>query len=589
MPAMPPTVKRWEIAERCPPGVARSLLHLHPVLLQVLYNRGLTDPVDVAAFLQPPTELRDPFSMMGMRDAVERIRAAIRAGERIVVYGDFDADGVTATALLVQGLTALGADASPYIPHRIDEGYGLHNESLDRVAEMGAALVITVDCGIRSPHEVAYAATLGMDIIVTDHHSIQRDEAGRDILPPALAVINPKQQGDPYPFKDLAGVGIAFKLVQALIRTDKEQNIGGTSAKLNTGDLLDLVALGTVADVAPLLGENRVLVQLGLNSLNGRTRDGRYTGPRRVGLQALFAEANLAPGKVNSHTIGFVIGPRLNAAGRLGSARVGYDLLVSPTMESAWPLAEVLGELNRQRQDMTRQFVEQARAMLAALESESYLSFVAGEDFHPGVVGLVAGRLAEELYRPAVVAEIGPDETRGSCRSIPEFNITSALDDCRDLLIRHGGHAAAAGFTLKNENLSELRRRLEVIAGEKLQGLDLAPTLKIDAELDLADLDYAVCARLSELEPHGEANPQPVFAAHGVQVARDSVRLVGREGQHLKMRVKAPGSSTEWDAIGFGMGALADGLVGKLDLAYSIDVNDYSGRPQLTLRDLRQA
>jgi len=527
--------------------------------------------------------------MMGMRDAVERIRAAIRAGERIVVYGDFDADGVTATALLVQGLTALGADASPYIPHRIDEGYGLHNESLDRVAEMGAALVITVDCGIRSPHEVAYAATLGMDIIVTDHHSIQRDEAGRDILPPALAVINPKQQGDPYPFKDLAGVGIAFKLVQALIRTDKEQNIGGTSAKLNTGDLLDLVALGTVADVAPLLGENRVLVQLGLNSLNGRTRDGRYTGPRRVGLQALFAEANLAPGKVNSHTIGFVIGPRLNAAGRLGSARVGYDLLVSPTMESAWPLAEVLGELNRQRQDMTRQFVEQARAMLAALESESYLSFVAGEDFHPGVVGLVAGRLAEELYRPAVVAEIGPDETRGSCRSIPEFNITSALDDCRDLLIRHGGHAAAAGFTLKNEHLPELRRRLEAIATRKLSGIDLTPVLKIDCEYDLADRDLALCELLQQLEPYGEGNPQPVFVSHGLEVVPYSVRTVGSEGQHLKLRVRAPGSRIEWDAIAFRMGAWAGGLPGRLDLAYNLEMNDYSGAPQLNVRDLRAA
>ncbi len=587
MPAMPPTAKRWEIAERCPPGIARLLSHLHPILVQVLYNRGLVDPSDVAAFLQPPTELRDPFSMTGMREAVGRIRAAIQAGERIVVYGDFDADGVTSTALLVEGLTALGADAHPYIPHRIDEGYGLHNDSLDRVVEMGAKLVITVDCGIRSPGEVAYGATLGMDMIVTDHHSIQQDGEGRDILPPALAVINPKQQGDAYPFKDLAGVGIAFKLVQALMRTDKEKPTNGALAKLNTGDLLDLVALGTVADVAPLLGENRVLVQLGLNSLNGRTRDGRCTGPRRPGLRALFGEANLAPGKVNGHTIGFVIGPRLNAAGRLASARIGYDLLTSPTTESARPLADELGELNRQRQDMTRQFVEQAKMMLAADDTMRYLNFVAGEDFHPGVVGLVAGRLAEALYRPAVVAEIGAAETRGSCRSIPEFNITRALDDCRDLLVRHGGHAAAAGFTVKNENLPELRRRLEAVAAEKLHGLDLAPALKIDAELDLADLDYAVCTRLTELEPYGEANPQPVFAAQGVHVVRDSVRLVGREGQHLKLHVSAPGSSTEWDAIGFGMGPLAGGLAGKLDLAYCIEINDYSGRPQLTLRDLR--
>ena len=306
--------------------------------------------------------------------------------------------------------------------------------------------------------------------------------------------------------------------MQALIRTDREKPTNGAPARLNTGDLLDLVALGTVADVAPLLGENRSLVQLGLNSLNGRTRDGRSSGPRRVGLHALFGEANLAPGKVNSHTIGFVIGPRLNAAGRLGSARIGYDLLTSSTAESARLLAAELGDLNRQRQDMTRQLVEQAKTMLAADETAPYLSFVARGDFHPGIVGLVAGRLADELYRPAVVAEIGSAETRGSCRSIPEFNITHALDDCRDLLVRHGGHAAAAGFTARNENLPELRRRLEAIAEEKLQGLDLAPMLKIDAELDLADLDFAVCARLAELEPHGEANPQPVFVSHGVHV-----------------------------------------------------------------------
>ena len=584
---MPPSAKRWEIAERCPPGIARSLSHLHPILVQVLYNRGLIDPADVTAFLQPPTELRDPFSMKGMREAVERIRRAVQGGERIVVYGDFDADGVTSTALLVQGLVALGADVHPYIPHRIDEGYGLHNDSLDRVAEMGAKLVITVDCGIRSPHEVAHGTTIGMDMIVTDHHSIQHDDTGHDILPPALAVINPKQQGDPYPFKDLAGVGVAFKLVQALIRADREKPMNGAPAKLNTGDLLDLVALGTVADVAPLLGENRVLVQLGLNSLNGRTRDGRYAGPRRPGLRALFGEANLAAGKVNSHSIGFIIGPRLNAAGRLDSARTGYDLLTSPTMESALPLAGELGELHRQRQDMTRQFVEQAKMMLAAHEPMPFLNFVAGEDFHPGVVGLVAGRLAEELYRPAVVAEIGPAETRGSCRSIPEFNITHALDDCRDLLVRHGGHAAAAGFTVRNENLPELRTRLEAIATEKLQALDLAPMLRIDGELDLAELDYAVCARLTELEPHGEANPQPVFVTHGVRIVRDSVRLVGREGQHLKLRVSAPGSGTEWEAIGFGMGALADGLTGQVDLAYSIEINDYSGCPQLVLRGLK--
>lgn len=581
------SAKRWEVAAPLPPSAAREWSYLHPLIVQVLHNRGLIGEAEVKAFLDPPAEWRDPFGMAGMHAAVERVRAAIRSKERIVVYGDFDADGVTATALLVQGLTALGADVRPYIPHRIDEGYGLHDESLDRVAEMGADVVITVDCGIRSPGEVAHGTALGMDMIVTDHHSIRKDPEGRDILPPALAVINPKRQDDAYPFKDLAGVGIAFKLVQALIRANQTDPLDGGPAKLTAGDLLDLVAIGTVADVAPLLGENRTLVKWGLNYLNGRSRSGACTGPRRAGMAALFAEARLVAGKVNAHTIGFVIGPRLNAAGRLASASIGYDLLAAPTAESAWPLAEQLGDLNRQRQEMTRQHVEQAKAALASDGAAPFLNFIAGESYHSGVVGLVAGRLAEELHRPAVVAEIGAVETRGSCRSIPGFNITAALDACRDLLVRHGGHAAAAGFTARNENVPELRSRLESIAAEELASADLTPILPVDAEVDLADLDYAICAQLAVLEPHGESNPQPVFATRGVRIVSDSVRLVGQEQQHLRLRLAGNGSRTEWDAIGFHLGPLAGDLPAAVDVAYAIEQNDYTGRPQLVIKDIK--
>ena len=512
------TAKRWEIASPCPRDIAATLSHLHPLLVQALFNRGIFDLSEVKAFLEPPLEFRDPFGLIGMRETVTRIRKAVQAGETIVVYGDFDADGVTSTALLVQALLAFGANALPYIPHRIDEGYGLHCDSLDRVATMGAKLVITVDCGIRSPREVAHGASLGMDMIVTDHHSIQKDADGRDILPPALAVINPKRQDDEYPFKDLAGVGIAFKVAQALFRSNREDAFA-PNLRLQTGDLLDLVALGTVADIAPLTGENRLLVRKGLDALNGTVRRNgesethvTHRGPRRAGLRALFGEASLQPGKVNAQTIGFVIGPRLNAAGRLASAELGYRLLSASDEPGAREPAAELGRLNRERQDMTRAMVEQAKHQLEAKDGPRYLSFIADDSFHPGIVGLVAGRLTEELYRPAVVAEVGPTETRGSCRSIPEFNITAALDECRDLLVRHGGHAAAAGFTVRNELLPKLRERLERIAEEKLGRLDLAPVLKIDKELDLNELDYATCARLGELEPHGEANPQPIFA-----------------------------------------------------------------------------
>lgn len=590
---MPPTTKRWEVRSPCPREVSAELSHLPPLLIQILYNRGIYDPFEVKAFLEPPSELRDPFGLKGMREAVTRIREAIRAKETIVVYGDFDADGVTSTALLVQALRALGAEAEPYIPHRIDEGYGLHFDSLDRVAATGAKLVITVDCGIRSSEEVAYGQSLGMDLIVTDHHSIQRDEEGRDILPPALAIINPKQQDDDYPFKHLAGVGIAFKVAQALYRANQAGPLA-TNPQIRTGDLLDLVALGTVADVAPLIGENRFLVRQGLVHLNGTVKrrgdvDNKvvHLGPRRIGLRAMFGEAGLYPGKVNAQTIGFVLGPRLNAAGRLSKASIAYDLLNTTSDETARARASELGELNRVRQELTRSMVEQAKAQLDGAQDARYLCFIADGSFNPGVVGLVAGRLTDELYLPSVVAHQGQSETRASCRSIPEFNITAALDECRELLVRHGGHAAAAGFTVKNENLPELRRRLEAIAEEQLSSLDLAPVLKIDAELDLADLDYAVCTRLSELEPHGEANPQPVFMSRGVRITADSVRTVGHEGQHLKFRVCARGSTAEWDAIAFRMGEWADVLPGSVDLVYSIEMNDYSGRPQLVVKDLQ--
>jgi single-stranded-DNA-specific exonuclease len=575
---MPSLAKRWVLSDPCPDEVYNRLSHLNRFVVHALYNRKVSDPTAVEAFLNPPTRIRDPFLMLDLRTAVERIRAAIAGGEKIVVYGDFDADGVTSTALLVQALQAFGAQVTPYIPNRVDEGYGLNCDALDKIAGWGTRLVVTVDCGIRSVREVAHGNSLGLDIIVTDHHSIQQDETGHDILPPALAVVNPKRQGDPYPFKDLAGVGLAFKLAQGLMRANEADPITSAPVNLKTADLLDLVALGTVADVAPLLEENRLLVRLGLNALNR---------PKRAGVQAMLHEAGVR--KVNAYAIGFMLGPRLNAAGRLASASIGYDLLTSADGLTANAKASELGRLNRERQELTAQLVEQAKAHIAEDGNGRYLHLIAGEGYHPGIVGLVAGRLTEELYRPSIVAEMGPEETRGSCRSIPEFNITHALDACRELLVRHGGHAAAAGFTVKNENLPELRRRLQAIAERELAGLDLTPVLKIDCEYDLAERDMALLDLLLQLEPFGEGNPQPVFVSHGLEVVPRSVRTVGSEGQHLKLRLRAPGARIEWEGIAFRMGALADSLPGRLDVAYCLEMNDYSGGPQLNVRDVKAA
>ncbi len=554
--------------------------HLHPLLAQILFNRGITEPEEADAFLTGRVRFTDPFRMRGIPTAVERIRAAIRAREPIVVYGDFDADGVTATALLVQTLSALGAVVRPYIPHRVDEGYGLHRDALDRLAAEGARLVITVDCGIRSAPEVAHGNALGLDMIVTDHHSIQRDAHDRDLLPPALAVINPKQQGETYPFADFAGVGLAFKLAQALLLAEGREPLLSRPPALQERDLLDLVALGTVADLAPLLGENRSLVQRGLAELNK---------PRRPGIQAMLEEARLAPGKVDATAIGFVLGPRINAAGRLDSAGLSYNLLTAADTFTARPLAGRLGELNKDRQDRTQQLVDLAKERIGQSTGERYLYLVADRGFHPGIVGLVAGRLAEELYRPALVAEVADDETHGSARSIPEFNITAALDACRDLLIRHGGHAAAAGFAVANENLPALQARLEAIAEEELAGQDLAPSLAIDAEVSLAEFDFALVKQLALLEPCGYANPQPVFASLGLEVV--SARPVGAEGKHLKLQVRAPRSPAIWDAIAFRMGEWFSGLPRRVDLAYAIEINEFNGRStlQLNVKDIRPA
>lgn len=577
---MPPSSKRWDIAPLLPIRQRDRLAHLHPLLAQVLFNRKVTDPVEVDAFLNGRIRFDDPFRMQGIPSAIARIRAALKAHESIVVYGDFDADGVTATALLVQVLTAFGAAVQPYIPHRVDEGYGLNCDALERLKAQGTQLVITVDCGIRSTPEVAHSNALGLDMIVTDHHSIQRDENDRDILPPALAVINPKRQDDPYPFRDFAGVGLAYKLAQALLLAERREPIAAQPVTMEESALLDLVALGTVADLAPLLGENRTLVQRGLAALNK---------PQRPGIQAMLEEAKLAPGKVDATAIGFVLGPRVNAAGRLATAKLSYDLLTAPDGLSARPLAEQLADLNRQRQDKTQQLVDLAKQRISTDMSKGYLYLIADPSFHPGIVGLVAGRLADEYYRPVLVAEVGDEETHGSARSIPGFNITKALDDCRELLVRHGGHAAAAGFTVRNENLDALRFRLEQAAAVELAGKELTPTLTVDAEASLSDFDFAFVQQLAQLEPCGYDNPQPVFASRGLEVI--SARQVGADRKHLKLQVRASRSPVIWDAIAFRMGDWYGELPHRIDVAYGVEINEFNGRKslQLNVKDIRPA
>jgi single-stranded-DNA-specific exonuclease len=567
---VPPKPKRWQVAPRVSSLVVARFPQLHPLLVQVLYNRGITTPEQAEAFLSPDALIGNPFQMHGMNSAVDRLRRAIRAGEAIAVYGDFDVDGVTATVLLVQALQSIGAQVKPYIPHRIDEGYGLNIDALTQLKEQGVRVVVTVDCGVRSLDEVAFGKKIGLDMIVTDHH------APGDEPPDSFATINPKQARCPYPFKELSGAGVAFKLAQALLRAEKQSPLSKHSTPIAEDALVDLVALGTVADLVPLTGENRALVKRGLAQLRES---------ERPGIQALIRQAGVKPETIEAGTIGYVLGPRLNAAGRLESALRAYDLLATQYPGEADDLAIKLEETNRERQRLTTEMTLKARDSVADRAEEERLLFVAAPEFPEGIVGLIASRLAEEFYRPSVAVHRGDTESRGSARSISEFNIVAALDACRDLLVRYGGHAMAAGFTVVNEKLAELETRLREIAARALAELELAPTLSVDAEASLSDMNWAVQKALEQLAPFGYGNREPIFLSRNV-IVRDA-RVVGTD--HLRLMLSD--GQVVWDAIAFRQANWMEHLPPRIDVAYQLEARTWNGdaRLQLNVKDMRPA
>ncbi|HOU42930.1 MAG TPA: single-stranded-DNA-specific exonuclease RecJ [Anaerolineaceae bacterium] len=557
-----PAYRRWQIAPALPAEANIALVEYPYPIRQILYNRGCLDADSAERYLRAQPEMYDPFQMIGMEDAVARILSAISMGEEIVVYGDYDVDGVTATALLVQVLQQMGGKARAYIPNRFDEGYGLNNEALDVLAQEQVRLVITVDCGIRSPVEAEHARSCGMDMIITDHHH------PKDEIPNAWAVICPRQEGDPYPDKNLAGVGLAFKLAQALLL---RHPVEGVSAE----DWLDLVALGTVADLVPLVDENRGLVRAGLRIL----RMGR-----RQGVLSLAQAAGLNPERLTAGDISFGLAPRLNAAGRLESALAAFAMLMSTDPMEAGPLAQKLDDQNRQRQKITQE-IQQAAELMAAEEVSPHLIFAVHPEFNSGVVGLAASRLVEAYYRPAIVGQIGEETTRASCRSIPIFHITKALDECADLLVRHGGHAMAAGFTVSNHQLEELRVRLQAIAERELADQELVPSLRADIELPLSEIRPSLLPYLDQLQPTGTNNPEAVFVARNLWVTNS--RTVGAEKKHLKLTV-TDGSIT-YDAIAFRQGHWQDQMPESVDLMFTFEKNNFQGREylQLNVKDIQ--
>ncbi|MCJ7732924.1 MAG: single-stranded-DNA-specific exonuclease RecJ, partial [Anaerolineales bacterium] len=470
------------------------------------------------------------------------------------------ADGITSTALIVLALRSLHATVIPYIPDRIEEGYGLNTKAIDQIYEQGAKLLITVDNGIRSITEIDYANSLGLTVIVTDHHT------PGDLLPAAAALINPKLPDDPYPNKNLAGVGVVYKLVQRLCDFFPE---------LNPDQYLDLVAIGTIADMVPLSGENRYLVRQGLTQINHSPRQG---------LSSLIGVANMLNRKIITSDISYQIGPRINSSGRLDteSAYTPLNLLISSDPAESGLLAQIVENHNAKRKAFTRKLEEKIDVYLLKFDPLPSAIIILEDDIYLGVAGIAAGNLCRKYNSPAVVGQIGKDFTTASCRSIPAFNIIEALDSCQNLFTHYGGHALAAGFTIANKNLSKLREHLKSLADEKLDGLDLRPFLKIDATVNFQDLHEKLHRELQKLEPTGEKNQVPVLVARNLKATQ--VKRIGKENNHLKFNVSD--GKYSFEAIGFGLGEYAEIMPERFDLAFNLTINEYRGVRDFQLRIL---
>ena len=569
---------QWQVADSNPATQAglTAELSLSPLLCQVLINRGITDAAAVRTFLSPSLhDLHDPFQLLGMDAAVRRIVAAVQQGEQMTVYGDYDVDGVTATALLMTFFEALGLRVASYIPERQGEGYGLNPEAMHHLAQQGTRLLITVDCGSTALAEVALARELGIDTIITDHHQPP------ETLPAALAVLNPHQPGCGYPNKHLCGVGLVFKLLTAL-RASMRQ-VGMLRERLpNLKRHLDLVALGTIADVTPIRGENRVIVHHGLQEL---------TQTLKPGLQALRQVSGRQGKAANVGEVGFQLAPRLNASGRLGSAAQSLELLMARDRAEAERLAGLLDEVNQQRRTLQRDVEQTVHERIGQQYGGTPpAAIVLGDaDWHLGVVGIVAARIVETYHRPTFLLQINDGIARGSGRSIPAFDLYDGLQHCAEWLQQFGGHRYAAGLTMAAEHLPALQEAFIRYADDRLGPEDLQPVLRLEAVVSLADITETLVSELASLAPHGPGNPVPVFAAYEVRIA-SPVRRIGQEGQHARFRVEQDGA--ELEVIAFRQ---ADRAVeaaagrGALDIAYTPVINTWRDRRtlELQLRDMR--
>ncbi len=569
----PVSERRWRIRKAAAGAVERLMAEcgLSRCTALLLANRGLAEPPLASRFLSATlADFHDPLLMRGMAAGVERLAAALRSGERVCVYGDYDVDGVTSVALLISFFRAIGLDCFYHIPNRLEEGYGLAAEGIRSVHQRGATVIVSVDCGISAVAEASLCATLGIDLIVTDHHM-----PGATI-PSAWAVINPLQQGCLFPFKGLAGVGIAFNLAVALRgRLRADGHFAGKEMP-NLRRSLDLVALGTVADMVPLIDENRIFVKYGLQELSASGR---------VGIRALKQVAGV-DAEVSCGAVGFRLAPRLNAAGRLEDAALGVELLLTDDPTKAAAMAAELDASNAVRQaveqEILRDAISQVRGNQGMRGNKSIV--LASAEWHPGVIGIVASRLVEMFHRPTILIALQNGNGKGSGRSISGFHLYDALGACADHLLKFGGHRHAAGLAIDEATLAAFVERFEEVASGLLTAEDLQPELTIDAELAPAEVSLDLAAEIGRLEPFGLGNPEPLFVMYGVQVVEQRIL----KERHLKLKLKAGASA--FDAIGFNMAGVK-GLAGSVDVVFAVQENVWNGKKsvQLRLKDLREA
>ncbi len=531
--------------------------HVPPAIAQVLVKRGIDTPQKLNFIIEPPHKLPyDPLRIPGMDTALRRLYAAVNNGERVGIFGDFDVDGITGTAIISEGLSSFGVPITPYLPHRVDEGHGLSNAAIDTLAEQGVSLIVTVDTGITSFAEVDYAKSRDVDVIITDHH------LPHDRLPNAVTVLNPKIPGGDYPFFELCGAGIGFKLVQGLFEFYGQPWDPG---------LLELAALGTIADLVPLLDENRYLVREGLREL---------ANTRRPGLRALYGSARVDPAEITAETVSFQIAPRLNSAGRMGDPMDSFRLLTTTSPEEAGTLTHKLESLNMERRAVSEESYAIADQLVEDLGELPSVLVISDERFLRGVAGLIAGRLVDRYRRPAIVIAVEGEYSVASGRSIPEFNIVAAMESCEDLLVRFGGHSQAAGLTIPTADIPQFKSRLEAYSAQSLRTQDLVRKLEIDAVITLDELNEGMVRWINDLEPYGPGNPRPVFASMGVKVLETF--HMGREQQHWRLKVETSGVG--FTALAFNQADKWQPNTEYVDLAFTVMNDSFRGKGAIALR-----